>query len=441
MTGSTNLFYRYGFAEKELFRKCAGSLHGLAISAQMLAYTESTIYATLMAAVQEGRELPFFIDPMTYVFARRIDNLRVDGKIKKSFKLLMAEYGPTIEACANKGELRIDQFIDPYGKVNDSVIQEIVSRVLDFQRNKLNAFTAKSSIPKYAKILKKAPPTAPLLPSFLVAPYFYWGSRNDPYYKINLALSRAANSSKKEMQLFAVLCFSKELLLDENALAQVVKDYEGFDGYLLWVSGLDEESTPHSYILGLRSLVTKLSEYHKPIYSLYGGYLMLILSKFGLSGFSTGICYGTDRDVDAPVASGGFQERYYLPMIHRKRMETNLRLSLSVSANNAGLLCDCDLCDSIKKKLANSLPMPAKNYVDQFFDVLQSTKNGFREHFVKARYKELLTIEKESVSAVATRLKLEALLIDKADPPPPFPPPFQNPLTSGHLRDWALLLS
>jgi hypothetical protein len=441
MTDSMKLFYRYGFAEKELFKSCAECFYGLAISAHMLAYTESTVYATLMTAFQEGRPLPFFIDPMTYVFARRIDNLRIDGKIKKSFKQLMAEYGPSVIACAGNGELKSDQFLDPIGNINGSLVQEIVSHVLNFQRNKLNAFATKSSVPKYAKILKKTPPTASLSPSFLVAPYFYWGSRNDPYYKINLALSRAADSSKGDMQLYAVLCFSKELLLDPNALAQVVKDYEGFDGYLVWVSGLEEESTLHSYILGLSSLIAKLSEYKKPVYSLYGGYLMLILSKFGLSGFSTGICYGVSRDVDTPVATGGFQERYYLPVIHLKRMESNLRLSLSVSANNVGLLCDCNLCDSIKKRLAKSLPMPAKDYVDQFFNSLGSTKNGVREHFVRARYKELLTIERETAHEVVTRLKLEALQIDNADRPPPLPPPFQNPFTSGHLRDWALLLS
>jgi hypothetical protein len=353
----------------------------------------------------------------------------------------MAEYGPAIAACASQGELKTDQFFDSNFSINDSIIQELVSHVLKFQRDKLNAFTTKSSVPKYAKILKKTPPTASLSPSFLVAPYFYWGSLNDPYYTINLALSRAADANKGNMQLYPVLCFSRELLVDQNAMAQVVKDYGRFDGYLIWVSGLEEESTHHSYVLGLRWMIEKLSEYKKPIYSLYGGYLMLILSKFGLSGFSAGICYGAYRDVDTPVSTGGFQERYYLPVIHLKKMESNLRLSLSVSASNAGLLCDCDLCDSIKKKLAKSLPMPSKDYVDQFFNLLGSTKNGVREHFVRARYKEVSTIERETVQDLVARLKLEALQIEKADPPPPLPPPFQNPLTSGHLRDWTRVLS
>jgi len=441
MTQAVKLFYRYGFAEKELFRTCAQCFDGLAISAQMLAYTESTVYATLMTAVQEGRPLPFFIDPMTYVFARRIDNLRIDRKIKKSFKQLMSEYGPLIADCAQKGELLPDQFLDPNGKINNSLVLQMAVHVLNFERNKLNTFTTKSSLPKYAKILKRTPPTTQLSPSFLVAPYFYWGSRNDPYYGINLALSRTADSSKGDMQLFAVLCFSKELLVDENVLAEVVKDYAGFDGYLIWVSGLDEESTLHSYILGLRSFIKKLSEYKKPIYSLYGGYLMSILSKFGLSGFCTGICYGAYKDVDAQATTGGGQERYYLPVIHLKRMESNLRLSLSVSANNVGLLCDCDVCDSIKEDLSKSLPMPARGYVDQFFNSLGSRKNSFREHFVRARHQETLAIEKETIPEIVARLKVEALEVDNADPPPALPPPFQNPLTSGHLRDWSLLLS
>jgi hypothetical protein len=407
----------------------------------MLAYTESSVYATLMKALQEGRSLPFFIDPMTYVFGRRIDNLRIDGNVKKSFRQLMAEYGPTIAACESKGELQLDQFILADGSLNQSVVQEIVQHVLTFQRDKLNAFSTKSSVPKYAKILKKTPPTGRLIPSFLVAPYFYWGSRNDPFYRINLALSRAADSNKGDMKLYAVLCFSKELLLDEEALTEIVKDYGGFDGYLIWISGLDEEKTLRPYFSGLGSLVRKITEYKKPVYSLYGGYLMLILSKFGLTGLSTGICYGASRDVDAPVATGGGQERYYLPALHLKRMESNLRLSLSVSANNVALLCDCELCDSIEKKLAKSLPMPAKSYVDQFFDSLGSTKNGFREHFVRARHKEALMIEGETVSETAARLKLEALQIDNTDPSPPLPPPFQNPFTSAHLRDWSQVLA
>jgi hypothetical protein len=166
---------------------------------------------------------------------------------------------------------------------------------------------------------------------------------------------------------------------------------------------------------------------------------MLLLCKFGLSGFSTGVCYGVSKDVDTPVSTGGGQERYYLPIVHAKRMETNLRLSLSVSTYNAGLLCDCDLCESLKKDLEKLFPMPARKYVDQFFTNLNERKNGFREHFIRARLKEALTVEGETQPQLKTRLQMDANAVDRSTPPPPLPSPFQNPLTSHHLKNWAEL--
>ena len=227
MTQSSNSvikkYYRFGVAEKTAFRDKSDSYHGIVISAHIVAYYSTSIREFLRTI---GK--PFFVDPMTYVFARDPDHIKRKGKLRKSYKKLSERYGEVIENIAGITPL------DPHVFTDAGVIDDFASIVLSFQEQILGA--PHGSLQKYFKILGEEAEEKIQAPEFLVAPYFYASSYNDPWYEISLKLAKRSNELKGNNQLYTVICISSEMLLDSSLISQIRSDYSGFDGLIYWVS-------------------------------------------------------------------------------------------------------------------------------------------------------------------------------------------------------------
>jgi hypothetical protein len=281
---------------------------------------------------------------------------------------------------------------------------------------------------KYEKLLKKSIGTPPSgSPSFLVAPYFYAVNCNSPWYEISLKCAEEARKLKGDEQLYPVICTSQEILWDETQISRIVSDYEGFDGYLIWINDLDEEHV--SPVSGLKTFVSKLAAYGKPVYSLYGGFLCDLLMKFGLGGYSSGICYGEKRSVD--TIGGGAGNRYYVPTVHVKISEDLANAFFSESNRNRNLMCRCPTCQRIR----NSLPPSAdsRTYADAYFH--RMTFLDFRRHFVNIKFEEMSLLASLNLSQTATLLDQNIQAISDIDIIPDHP--FE--LTAQHLRIWRTL--
>ncbi|MCJ7760099.1 hypothetical protein MUP59_03030, partial [Candidatus Bathyarchaeota archaeon] len=240
--------------------------YGITISAHILSYTPTSVVQIL----NETRK-PFFIDPMTFVYARDLRNIARNGKIRRSYKTLAEDYGPPFSTSCESGmSLRLSLFKDDQGGVEESAISEVCQKVLYCQRNNCQVTTDFS---KYERLLRKGLEPFSVSPSFLVAPYFFANHYGQDWYNISLRCAETARSLKGDKDLYPVICISRDILWDKAQVSKIAEDYEGFDGYLLWVDSLDEQNVQGYELDGLKTLVTELVEYGKPVYSLYGGYL------------------------------------------------------------------------------------------------------------------------------------------------------------------------
>ena len=61
---------------------------GIVISAYFAAF-----YRSSSPVILRTLNKPFFFDPATYAFARDIENIRRDGRLRKSFQKLVDYYG------------------------------------------------------------------------------------------------------------------------------------------------------------------------------------------------------------------------------------------------------------------------------------------------------------------------------------------------------------
>jgi len=418
-------FYRYDFAVTQIFTDAsmASKYYGISISAHLLSYTPICVIQLL-----NQTKKPFFIDPMTFVFARDIENISGDNGIRRSYKRLMEDYGPPFTICSSGTRLKPTAFQKPDGTIVDTIIAEVCKKVLNYQKTKCQIDTG---FAKYAKLLKKKGYSnlQPLSPDFLVAPYFYAERHGDEWYNISLRFAEQARLLKGDARLYPVICISREGLFDKAKVLEIVKDYKGFDGYLIWVSDLNEQELFSSELDGLKALISGLSNYGKPVYSLYGGYLCDLLAKFGLQGYSSGICYGEKRSVD--TQGGGAGKRYYIPTVHLKISADLANAFYAVSDKNKRLLCKCPICSKIQADLP---PLLSSNeYFDLFFHKMGFL--DFRRHFVCVKSQEANTLAAQNPGQIVSSLEKDIAAIQDIDRIPDHP----QQLEPRHLMVWRTL--
>ena len=416
-------FYRYDFAVTQVLSDLASKYYGIAVSAQILSYTPTSV-VQLLNTIKK----PFFIDPMTFVFGRDIESISKDGKVRKSYRQLADHYGSTFKKCISGDRLTPSDFKETAIKLDDSLINEVCTKVLDFQRERCKI---KTSFPKYEKLLKKGFDLSPVSCSFLVAPYFFAETRNAEWYRISLRFAEQARRMKGGEELYPVICISRDVLWDIAEIRDIVQDYRGFDGYLIWVNDLDEEDVRSNELTGLKALVSGLAVHNRPVYSLYGGYLFDLMGKFGLTGYSSGICYGESRSVDAK--GGGAGNRYYVVNAHLKISEGLANAFFAKSTRNRNLMCSCPTCDAIRRSLSSSLT--SDEYADRFFNKMDFLEH--RRHFVNAKSQETNQLMEMSNAQVVDLLDSDVQMISNIDRLPEHP----RELTSQHLKTWRELFS
>src|SRR5208337_59213 len=122
-----NRFYRYDFAVTQIFNdtSLSAKYYGITISAHLLSYTPTSVVQLVTAT-----EKPFFVDPMTFVFARDIKNICRNGSIRRSYKKLIDEYGSPFGNCTPDGRLSPNCFKRRDGTMDDVLIADVCRRVL-----------------------------------------------------------------------------------------------------------------------------------------------------------------------------------------------------------------------------------------------------------------------------------------------------------------------
>lgn len=418
-------FYRLGPSkEKELFKRHRDTYDGVVIPAHIASY-----YNKFCSEFIGSLGKPYFIDPMTYIFAndpaqlkrfvkdketgrtkRDSSGQKKKGDIKRSYsKLIEEDYQGIVQNAVNDDrQLAPRDFADAY------LLNQFVQKVLEFQKTRLAAIPDKyKKYEKYILLADKSISTQGNMPMCLVAPYFPTNTLHPRgWYSTNLKFIAQAKKQANGLPVFAVL------LADTNILAshaqQIAKDYieAGTDGFLLWPDGFSSDQDV-TKLQAVFNAVEILSRDGKPVIMMYGDAFSLALYYAGLAGFSCGICYGekklSTQDVDV---EGTIPPRYYIQRLKKKVVIETEAKRIQIT-KYPDLICECDIC---RRK-----PDPAAQ------DDTES-----REHFMLVRAAEI-----DELRSGLSR-KDFAAAIDEA-----FKLHFNDPLLQpiGHLRNWSILLS
>lgn len=417
-------FYRLGpTKEKELFKRRRETYDGVVVPAHIASY-----YAAFCAEFIGGLQKPYFIDPMTYLFARdprlikrflkdrdtgrtlREGGRKKKGNIKRSYlKLVEEHYAGAIKAAVDE-----ERPLRPADLSNVAKADELVERVVTFQRDKLAALPDKyKKYEKYAAKAGRRIAAAGNPPMLLVPPYFFVESvAPQSWHSVNLDLARRTKNIAGSLPVFGVIFCSLEILSRHGE--QIIADYAklDLDGYLLWVDDFAGYEASASLRV-VRDFVLRLGQAGKPIVSMYGDPFSLVLAYSGLTGFCSGICYATSKKADQDIdVEGQIPPRYYIERL-KKKMQIATEARRIPLTSYPDFVCPCEIC---RRK-----PDPA---------TLDDTES--REHFMLVRRGEIDAIRRGTTAHAFARALRETFDRYRDEP-------LLEPIA--HLLTWSTLLS
>ena len=418
-------FYRLGpTKEKGLFKRHRDTYDGVVVPAHIASY-----YHKFCSEFVGSLGKPYFIDPMTYIFAnspaqlkrfvkdkttrrtkRDASGRKMKGGVRRSYsKLVEQDYQGIVQVAVGN-----DRPLVPGDFATGQALQDFVRSVFEFQTTRLAAVPDKyKKYEKYAKRARKPIPTTGNPPMCVVPPYFPTTTlRSQCWHATNLRFVQECKAMAGSLPVFAVV------LATPNVLAQTVgklaKDYSaaGADGILLWPDGFSSDQDPAALRV-VFDAVAELSRDGKPVILMYGDAFSLVLHYAGLTGFACGICYGeqklSTRDIDM---EGGIPPRYYIRRL-KKKVIIETEASRIPIDDYPDLVCDCNVC---RRK-----PDPATQ------DDTES-----KEHFMLVRAREIAEL-RGGLSQAAFASALSEAYKQHCNHP------LLRPI--GRLRNWANLLS
>lgn len=418
-------FYRLGpTKEKELFKRHRNTYDGVVIPAHIASY-----YNKFCSEFVGSLGKPYFIDPMTYIFANDPTQLRrfvknkktgrtetdpsgrkKKGDIKRSYsKLIEQDYQEMIKLAVND-----NRPLMPRDFADADALTRFVQRIVEFQTTRLAAIPDKYK--KYQRYAEKA--GKPIRetgnpPMCLVAPYFPTTTLHPRgWHTTNLLLVQKAKTMAGNLPVFAVILANPQVLAQD--VTRIAKDYAaaGVDGYLLWPDGFSSDQDPAALRVVFNA-VTELSKDDRPVILMYGDAFSLALYYAGLTGFACGICYGerklSTQDMDV---GGTIPPRYYIRRLKKKVVIETEAKRIRID-QYPDLVCDCAIC---RRK-----PDPATQ------DDTES-----REHFMLVRAGEIAELREGLSQADFTAALADAFQQHCNDP-------LLQPIA--HLQNWAALLS
>lgn len=434
MDNMPQLIIRMGsHAEKDYILKLGKQFDGIIIGANIV---EATAGATA-SLVGQKLKMPYYIDPMTYVFGCNLNGIRSEQKRKKktvvdykrAYKKLAPELGDIFSNALEKNIPVI------YEDFTSTVLNQICQKVLDYQLKRFHTeFEKDEEYKEYAELIPK--------PAGVFSPYFF--IRSKEWFNLFLSLSKTTADIKPGPPVYSVLCADYELLVDNSFIDEVVTEIPktGVNGVWLWFSKYDEWEVQEKYLSGFKTLVERLSEKGLDVYNRHGGYFSLALHKLGMKGISHGVGYGEKKDVlqikgppNAPIVI-----YYLLDMCKRFSVLAIERcfedLSITTPKDFHEKICDCVICKGVVK---NSI-LDFQRFGDKHYATPESKRESqtpaaakrCRFHFLMNRI-----IEKDFIG----RNNLATIIQKISDAQEKWKEQFPIMNNSKHLARWKAVLS
>jgi len=374
-----NINLRFGLQrDKEIIRDLQDKLDGLVIPAHILAY-QADVTSVFMSSFSD---MPFIIDPMTYLLQHFKGNLTNDvGDLRASIVKMCDEY-----------DFNIEQQLTGKPKLEPSDIPDaghFCERVYDFQNSVEEKASTKKAIKKY---LDRYGRGNSFKPRFIISPYFKFDSISDPWYTLSLNMGRTMHticSEKDDIFNVGVIILLSADNLDDEGIEKIASDYESFSHIILWLDDFDEIHIRPETIVKARKIVSRLSVFSE-VEILYSGFLLMTTAAEGAKTVSHGLTYSQHKSFRATPGGGGLPERYYIPKFRAFRSLSQTDIIFHMRQE---LMCNCPVCDELLQGNPDNIVL----FADE--------PEKLREHFINVRRQEADDMENFNRQSLVTEFR------------------------------------
>lgn len=395
-----DFYIRFGVhKEREVLNEMREYISGLCIPCHILSYSQDPTIAAIKYV-----DKPYFIDPMTYIYAFDDFSKYLAKKENKEGEKEI-KFKPSIQKLTI--DLKLVDFFEDSGyqklapqNFDDVMVRALAESSMRLQLNKAND-GKETAFKRYSELLDLAEGkevesevSNDISPDFLVSPYFYFKGANDPWLKTNIDLfnaSKMANETDKEVVPF--------LMTDTDALNESLIDSFDANKFILWLTDFNPkyDSSTDAQLNKLRKVkefIVLAGEKDKTVIDMYGSYYMLLLGKLGgLSGICNGVLHGESKTKDVTIGGGAPPVRYYIRKLHDFLLIPEAISVLTDSDGSSLLDNDCHEC---------------KVMIDGDAENLNRFENNHylaQKHFMHARVCEIEDLESTDLDEVLVELE------------------------------------
>lgn len=376
--------------DKKAFVAFKESFDAVIFNATIVAYSGSAI-----ADLVSVHKNQYIIDPQTHIMQHDIMAIMSKDKktgqyhIKQSVKKYLDQLpGSVMEIIEKKNRPLSTTEIN-------SIIDDLVKSVFEFETQYVNSFIKKKEYDKYLRYVNVGPE-----PKVIIAPYFMLKrdmaeNQIHEYIELNRKCLEKFSLYQEKRELHypvaAQLVIDREILKNKNlcGLLKEYYDYEGYEYIFLWISDFSSFECSLEEKKKYYDLLEALNQMGKKPLMAYGGYDSILLTQVQmpvrLFGVAQSVGYGEARSI-TPVGGGLPVNKYYFYPLHRRMrfdealgilMENGYFSSEKSNAEHANdyyaEICNCEQCKKI-----------IKNDIDNF-----RVYNESIPYTVNARYGEI----------------------------------------------------
>jgi len=337
------VFIRYGIARKQsLLKDVRRAFDGIVLPGNVLLYQYNSTPSVIMNC-----NLPYFVDPMSYLFGQPYEDFKrrtkKGNRYKPSFIKLLKGHGLSDNHLRLQHSELMKLLLD-----DPQIMHSFVENALNFQQ---------SSVYESLKTNREmiSPQNLPrlddgsLYPTFYVPPYFLFSTGNNGHgtaTDLNRAIIEYCWGNREHWSPIFPLAFVHKRQLESTiALDSIISDLKNHDfpGYCVWIDDFDEKRATEPQIAGFIRLIKSLAFPNSRVVIMHAGYFSLVLHQFGVSGICHGLAYGEALSATAAArrGSGGPPIRYYLKDLHHF---LTLPDALLVLRKRPDLICTCPIC-------------------------------------------------------------------------------------------------
>lgn len=376
--------------DKKAFVAFKESFDAVIFNATIVAYSGSAI-----ADLVSVHKNQYIIDPQTHIMQHDIMAIMSKDKktgqyhIKRSVKKYLDQLPGSVMEIIEKENRPLST-----AEIN-SIIDDLVKSVFEFETQYVNSFIKKKEYDKYLRYVNVGPE-----PKVIIAPYFMLKkdmaeSQIHEYVELNRKCLEKFSLYQEKQELHypvaAQLVIDREILKNKNlcGLLKEYYDYEGYEYIFLWISDFSSFECSMEEKKKYYDLLEALNQMGKKPLMAYGGYDSILLTQaqmpVRLFGVAQSVGYGEARSI-TPVGGGLPVNKYYFYPLHRRmRFDEALGILMEngyFSSDKSNVehandyyaeICNCEQCKKI-----------IKNDIDNF-----RVYNESIPYTVNARYGEI----------------------------------------------------